>query len=81
MKVHENINRQRKIQEYMDAHGGQKPPDGLVVKLMKKACRCLMSKEKQMDMEAIARAQKESKDKMRKNEDRSKAQKKVAAGD
>jgi hypothetical protein len=79
VKVHEGINRQRKIQEYMDAHGGQKPPDGFTMRMMKKACRCLMAKEKQMDMDAIARAQKETKAKMKKNEDRSKAQK-IAAG-
>jgi len=80
VKVHENLNRQRKIQEYMDAHGGQKPPDPFIKKVLKKACRCFLSKERQLNMDAIQKAQKESKDKMKRNEDRSKSTKAVAAG-
>jgi len=65
----------------MDAHGGQRPPDSLIVKSLKKVCRCFFSKEKTRDMAAIAKAQKETAQKMQRNQEKSKAQKKVAVTD
>ena len=79
VKVHESINRQRKIQEYMDAHGGQRPPDSFLKKHLKKACRCFFKKEKNLDMERIAKAQKETKEKMKRNENDLKKKKALAA--
>jgi len=68
VKVHEFINKQNKIKEYMDAHGGQKPPDSGMKKICKKVCPCLVGKERHVDIDAIGAAQEMTKKKMRANE-------------
>jgi hypothetical protein len=41
LKIHEYILKTKRIQEYMDSHGGQKPPDSRFLKLKKKFMRKL----------------------------------------
>jgi hypothetical protein len=58
--VHETVFKEAKIKEYMDAHGGQKPPDSFFKKNCKKFCGCLLGKERHIDTEKIAAAQAKS---------------------
>lgn len=73
VKVHENIEKERKIREYMEAHGGQRPPDSIFKKGMKKICGCFFSKEREIKMDAIAKSQERAKEQMRRNENAKKA--------
>jgi Ca2+-binding EF-hand superfamily protein len=70
VRVHEYINRQRNIKEYMDAHGGQRPPDSFWTKQMKKFCGCLVKKERNVDIDKVAAAQKDTAKRMKNNEDK-----------
>ncbi len=65
VRVHENINREKKIREYMEAHGGQRPPDSFVTKHLKKICRCFFKKERQIHIDDLERAQKQGKKHMK----------------
>jgi len=55
--IHKSIQKTKNIQEYMDAHGGQRPPPPLMKKICRAICPCLTSKERIIVMDTLKNAQ------------------------
>ena len=64
VKIHEGIQKQRRIKEYMEAHGGQRPPDPPITRCLKKICCCFYS-DKEIAMNDIKKTQEELSEKKR----------------
>jgi len=65
VRIHETIQKTKHIQDYMEAHGGQLPPDSCCKKFMKKICPCLVGKERVIAIDALNASQKAAKKEMK----------------
>ena len=69
VKIHIAIQKTKHIQEYMEAHGGQPPPDSCMKKLCKKICPCFAGKESKIAIDGLSKVQKDAKKELRKRKE------------